>query len=297
LSTFLLVADAHAFNGDISGWNVSHVTSLLNTFGGAYSFNGDISNWDVSNVETLSWTFHDAKSFDGDLSNWNTSSATEMVFLFYGATAFTGKGVDKFDMSNVEDIHGFAYQATMFDANLTLWDTSNIVDMSEAFYGASSFQGIGVSTWDVSNVLLMHDMFGQCNSFNADLSAWNVGRVTSMSQMVSITWHPFHRTGNNNSLINFISVSYVSQFASCGMFQSNLTGWDVSSVQLMDSMVCLKYHSKQNILFFRSPCTSYIAAIFFITSCHRYDQIRNSSLNVQNSKAIYLAGMLVPSLI
>ena len=82
---FVIVSDAHAFNGDISGWNVSQVTSLLNTFGGAHSFNGDVSSWDVSNVEELSWTFHDAKSFNGDLSNWNTSSATEMIFLFYGA--------------------------------------------------------------------------------------------------------------------------------------------------------------------------------------------------------------------
>jgi surface protein len=157
---------------------------LLNTFGGAHAFNGDISNWDVSNVEILSWTFHDAKSFNGDLSNWNTSSATEMVFLFYGASAFTGRGVENFKLTNVEDIHGCFYQATMFDANLTAWDTSLVVDMSETFYGASSFQGIGVSTWDVSSVTLMNDMFGQCNSFNADLSAWDVSQVTSMAQMV-----------------------------------------------------------------------------------------------------------------
>lgn len=179
-----LVADAHSFNGDISGWNVTNVTSLQYTFGGAHSFNGDLSSWDVSNVEILSWTFHDAKAFDGDLSNWNTSSATELVFLFYGASSFTGKGVSNFILTNVEDIHGCFYQATKFDANLTLWDTSSVVDMSETFYGASSFQGIGVSTWDVSSVTSMNDMFGQCNSFNAELAAWDVSQVTSMAQMV-----------------------------------------------------------------------------------------------------------------
>ena len=110
-----------------------------------------------------------------------------MVFLFYGATAFTGKGVSNFNVSNVEDLNGCFYEATKFDANLTLWDTSKVVDMSETFYGASSFQGVGVTAWDVSSVTNMHDMFGKCYSFNAELSAWDISRVTSMGQMVCIT--------------------------------------------------------------------------------------------------------------
>jgi surface protein len=38
------------FNGDISKWNVSNVTTMFRMFYRS-RFNGDISKWDVSNVK------------------------------------------------------------------------------------------------------------------------------------------------------------------------------------------------------------------------------------------------------
>ena len=40
--------DADSFNGDLSGWDVSSVTSMISLFFGADSFNGSLSGWDVS---------------------------------------------------------------------------------------------------------------------------------------------------------------------------------------------------------------------------------------------------------
>ena len=39
--------DAHDFNQDLSGWNVSSVTDMQRMFGEAYVFNQDIGGWDV----------------------------------------------------------------------------------------------------------------------------------------------------------------------------------------------------------------------------------------------------------
>ena len=36
-----------SFNEDLSGWDVSKVTTMWYMFEGSSSFNGDISNWDV----------------------------------------------------------------------------------------------------------------------------------------------------------------------------------------------------------------------------------------------------------
>ena len=38
------------FNGDVSGWNVSNVTNMMNMFYDCESFNKDLSDWDVSSV-------------------------------------------------------------------------------------------------------------------------------------------------------------------------------------------------------------------------------------------------------
>jgi len=42
-----------SFNGNISGWDTSKVTTLEGTFMGTTSFKGDISQWDVSQVTTF----------------------------------------------------------------------------------------------------------------------------------------------------------------------------------------------------------------------------------------------------
>lgn len=42
-----------SFNGDVSLWDVSKVTTLFNTFRQASVFNSDISKWDVSKVTTI----------------------------------------------------------------------------------------------------------------------------------------------------------------------------------------------------------------------------------------------------
>ena len=45
------------FNGDISGWDVSNVTHVINMFYGCESFNQNISKWDVSNVKYVAGIF------------------------------------------------------------------------------------------------------------------------------------------------------------------------------------------------------------------------------------------------
>ena len=48
------------------------------TFNGAASFNGDLSRWDVSQVTTLYRTFSRATPFNGDLNRWDVSQVTSL---------------------------------------------------------------------------------------------------------------------------------------------------------------------------------------------------------------------------
>ena len=70
-----------SFNGDISSWDTSNVTTMEAMFA-ASSFNGDISNWMFLRDDDASYACG-ASSFNGDLSNWDVSSVTDMTEMFY----------------------------------------------------------------------------------------------------------------------------------------------------------------------------------------------------------------------
>jgi len=52
---------------------------MLYMFNTATKFNGDVSNWDVSSVTTMKEMFYGATEFNGDVSNWDVSSVTYMA--------------------------------------------------------------------------------------------------------------------------------------------------------------------------------------------------------------------------
>ena len=62
--------------------------------------------------------------------------------------------------------------------------TSKIDNLSELFYQNNSFNQ-DISSWDVENVTDMNYMFYQAKSFNQNLSFWNVKNVFNMGAMFS----------------------------------------------------------------------------------------------------------------
>ena len=82
--------NAAAFNGDISGWNVSGVTDMSRMFRDADVFNRSLNGWNVSGVTDMSRMFESAPAFSGDISGWNVSSVTYMSYMFAYAPAFNG---------------------------------------------------------------------------------------------------------------------------------------------------------------------------------------------------------------
>ncbi len=197
---------ASAFNGDISGWDVSKVTNMSVMFHSASAFNGDISGWDVSKVTNMSVMFHSASAFNGDISGWDVSKVTDMSYMFYSASAFNGD-ISGWDVSKVWNMSGMFNYASVFNGDISGWNVSKVRNMSRMFYDASVFNG-DISGWNVSKVGGMSRMFYDANAFNKDISNWNVSSVTNMSYM----------------------------FFGADAFNGDISGWDTGAVTNMSYM-------------------------------------------------------------
>ena len=80
-------------------WNVSEVTDMDYGFHKQESFNGDVSRWDTSSVTSMREMFSGARDFSPDtkkgLGSWDTSSVEDMGSMFSEASNFNGKGLAK----------------------------------------------------------------------------------------------------------------------------------------------------------------------------------------------------------
>ena len=120
------VNDDYAFNGDISGWDVSSVNDMSYMFMDS-AFSGDISGWDVSSVNDMAgmfWrdyfisTLEYDYAFNGDISEWDVSSVTRMYSMFKNSS-FSGD-ISEWDVSSVILMY-YMFAHSDFNGNLGNW--------------------------------------------------------------------------------------------------------------------------------------------------------------------------------
>ena len=131
-TTTLSYRGSTSFNGDISHWDTSDVTSIFAMFLGATSFNQDISNWDTSNVTNMEFTFEGASAFNQDIGSWDTSSVDNMRYMFRRASAFN-QNIGNWDTGNVTNMNFMFQNATAFNQNLSGWCVVEILSTPTNF--------------------------------------------------------------------------------------------------------------------------------------------------------------------
>ena len=140
--------------------------------------------------------------------------------------------ISGWDTSSILNMSEMFYGATSFNQNINGWNTSNVTDMSNMFYGATSFNQ-PLNGWNTTFVWNMSSMFYGATSFNQPLNGWNTVSVTVMN-------HMFHGATRFNQDINGWNTAFVynmsSMFYGATSFNQNINGWSTSHVTNMSSM-------------------------------------------------------------
>ncbi len=283
---------AAAFNQDIGNWNVSSVTDMSYMFNRAGVFNQNLGKWDISKVSHFNQFLENSgitsTNYDSLLIGWSelpsvqpnlrlsvgdvqySSEASEARAKLTGAPnnwTITDGGLEtpKFILAengvtvtckeaSTNDtgiVNGITYKALSEDSlrarvaadqDVTNVCTSLVTDMSRLFFkGIDSdlFEPLpnsfnqDISSWDVSSVTSMKDMFWHASSFNQGIGDWDVSAVTTMEGM-------FEGAKTFNQDIGSWDVSAVTtmedMFQGAFAFDQDISNWDVSSVTNMAVM-------------------------------------------------------------
>ena len=137
---------------------------------------------------------------------------------------------DDAEVGDTGEVNGTVYtkrtRSQINDQNAATTCTSGITNLGTLFRFNDSFNE-DISTWDVSSATSLNSLFLRAESFNQDLSNWDVSNVTNMRGMFDgaesfdqdlSSWD----TGNVEDMRNM--------FRDAESFDQDLSNWDVSGV-------------------------------------------------------------------
>jgi len=145
------------FNGSVTGWNTSNVTSMSFMFQECAVFNQPV-NFDLSSIESL------------NNNNRGVASMFSFCTLFNSPVVFT-------NTSNLRTVESLFVRCSNFNQPIT-FDTTNVEIMAGMFNRALKFNQ-PLNQLKTGNVVNMSAMFNDASEFNQDLSMWCVSNISS----------------------------------------------------------------------------------------------------------------------
>jgi surface protein len=245
--------DAHSLQANVSSWNTSAAVSMEGLFQDATSFNGDLSAWDVSRVTNLAHMLLGAVSFEGlgGLQDWNVSRVETLHSTFQYADSFLGDSIASWDVSRVTIFADMAWDAKVFDADLSRWNVGKATDMS-FMLAAPSYTGragngasVSLTGWDTSRVENMWGIFKKASSFVGNISTWNVSAVLDLGRALS---HCYEFNGDLSRWDTSGALFMEEMFLEASSFASDVSAWDTRHVEDMSSMVRMSVSCRQYLM-------------------------------------------------
>jgi surface protein len=204
--------------------NLSSTTSLTQMFLNCSSLTtiNNINSWNVANVLNFDRVFMSCPNFNDVISNWNVSNSTTFESMFRNCTLFNN-GLSVGVSGNGMN-------------NWTIKTTGSTINMTRMFESCESFNQ-DISNWNMSRVSNLTLMFYNNTYFNQPIYNWErtTPDVSSMSAVTSMNG-TFYITGAFNQPIGNWDISNVTNLTNTfyvSVFDHPLSGWNTSNVTNM----------------------------------------------------------------
>ena len=259
-----------------TGWDTSKVTDMSQMFYkcGKLTAIPGIGSWDTGAVTTMKAMFRQSGvTGELNLSAWDVSNVTNMNQLFYGCPNAFSLNAEGWDAGKVTDMgYMFTSASKMQSVNANGWDTSAVTNMYAMFGECHSMKSLDVTGWDTSNVTDVTSMFTRCRamtemigsgglnfskvtSFNSmcegwdsmpyiDVTNWNCGSGTTFDQMFAWALKLEKLEGLKNWDVSNATSMARMFYASVGLKEIDVTGWDVSNVKAINGFICSQNQNK-----------------------------------------------------
>lgn len=256
----------------ISVWDMSLTASNTLVFplddDGEYDFTID---WGDGTVESY---------IDDNVSHSYSSSGTFTITVTGLCNGFGfpyGTGNNEENLIDISQwgsvrLHNEGYQFGHC-ANLAGFSAADAPDLTETtqfaamFYEADSFNQ-DLSGWDISSVTDMICMFYGAKSFNQDLSSWDTSNVTRMKYMFYDA-DAFNQSLSDWDTSSVTDMSYM--FQNADTFNGDLSGWDTSHVSNMSVMFSGALVFNQDITGWDTSSVTDMSYMFKMTEAFNQD--------------------------
>lgn len=227
---------------DTTGWDTSAVTNLYCAFYqcGALTEIKGIENWDTGSVTNTKAMLRECGiTGDLDLRNWDVSNVTDMAQMFHRCYHITGINAAGWDTSSVTTMANMFYECFIMETlDVTGWDTSNVTTTAGMFLRCRGLTAM-IGSGDL-NFSKVEQMASMCEGWDSmiylDVTNWNCGSVTNMSQMFAWALKLETLEGIQNWDVSNVT-NMATVFYDCnGLTELDLSGWDTSKVQNMSNM-------------------------------------------------------------
>jgi hypothetical protein len=226
--------NAGEMNSDLSKWSVSDVTTLANTFRGASKFAGaGLTTWKTTAVTSLENTFRSATLMNADLNGWSVVKVTTMKETFYNAEKFTGGGLNLWTTTALTDLDSTFDNAKEMNNDLGGWNVAKVTSMYHTFRTNSKFTGQGLHLWKTQLVNNLRGTFDRASMMNADLSGWDVVRITNLDMTFNGA-STFMGTGLSAWITTSVT-SLKNTFSQAVEMNSDLSKWSVAKVTTLEN--------------------------------------------------------------